>query len=99
MTFKEKQNISKFEEMTNLEFIAYLMNFSASGGITQSFIIEALDYYSKFTLENIDTIEWPENHIIKKETWRKVAQEVKEAVQEKYYRIPQILSPENSKDT
>jgi hypothetical protein len=90
---------SKFEELTNLEFVAYLMNFSANGGLTQSFIIEALDYYSKFTLENIDNIDWPENHFIKRETWKSIAQEVQEAIQEKYHRFPQNSSTENSKDT
>lgn len=62
------------KRMTNVEFVKSVMEHSNYGAIKQSFIISALDEYSRQVLE--DKIDMDEHSIIPPNLWQSIATEL-----------------------
>ena len=71
------------KRMTNEEFVIYLMNFSSTGALVQSFVIEALRVYAEKVTENGEP-EDDGKSIVNPKAWYKTGVEVLEKVNLKY---------------
>lgn len=67
---------------TNVEFVKSIMNNSHYGAMKQSFIISALDEYSRQVLEG--KIDMDEHYIISPSLWRGIAKELTDELASQY---------------
>jgi hypothetical protein len=81
------------KDMTNTEFLAYIMNFSKHGGLMQAFVIEALSRYAMHVREQKDQfmIEM-KNSIIKPEAWIGCAEELEQLLEQKYGKAKETVN-------
>lgn len=71
-----------FDKMTNTEFLNWMMEYSKSGGMMQVFVVQAIEYYSKLIVDS--DLNWPKDHIISEEYWKRTAREAQYLMQLKY---------------
>lgn len=71
------------KQMTNEQFIVYMLNWSKSGPMMQSFIVEALRAYSHATTENGPPADNP-TAIVSPLAWYNIGLELKTKIDEKY---------------
>jgi hypothetical protein len=68
--------------ITNIEFVTNLMQFSEYGALAQSFIIEAIRYYSEAVSKSTPTDDG--KSFISPVLWHKIAVDIKEKLEAKY---------------
>lgn len=78
-------DIQRLAKMTNVEFVTELMNWSKFGPIAQSYIIEAIRFYS----ERITSMPEPKDDpssFISPVLWHQIATDIQDQIKKKYER-------------
>jgi len=91
----------KVDRRTNIEFVTDIMNFHASGGLAQSFVIEALRFYCKLQVEQdvdeLAKLDDESNPMISRVMWRAIGVDIHNSLEKKYnYGEPKEHSAEDS---
>jgi hypothetical protein len=69
-------------ELSNIEFVYKLMNYSPYGALAQTFIIEAINHYSKTIADS--TPRDDSSAFINPKTWHDLAVDIQKQLVEKY---------------
>ena len=72
LTPKEHET-KQLSELTNVDFLIWLMDFSPSGVLGQAVIMTAIDAYAKYSLEHNTC---PNEALINPAAWRRAAQHI-----------------------
>lgn len=75
-------NSDKFKRMTNEEFVSHIMNYSNSGSLVQSFVIEALRFYSEAVISKGEPKD--DGSFINPVVWYNIGKEVNDKINLKY---------------
>lgn len=73
------------EDMTNVEFVTKLMEFSQFGPLAQLFVLDALDKWSQKIIDNEATVlATMKDGFIAGEAWVGVAKEINKKIKERH---------------
>lgn len=75
-------SIKTVKQMTNEDFVRYIMNYSPRGALVQVFVIQALSTYCELVLEA--GVGPSENSLINPEAWRDIASHINNLMEQKY---------------
>lgn len=73
----------QIDKMTNQEFLKWIMNFSAYGGLAEVFIIEAVRFYSE-KVANQPKPEEDNKSFISPVAWHQLGEEINAKIKMKY---------------
>ena len=75
-------NLDTLKGMTNEEFVSHVMNYSSGGPLVQSFVIEALRFYSEAVISKGEPKD--DGSFINPVVWYNIGKEINEKINLKY---------------
>lgn len=74
------------KNVSNVDFVKSIMEYSAHGALVEVFVIEAIRNYAENVLA--DTSVWPESSMISQAAWKSIAYEIQMKANSKYASNP-----------